>query len=176
MRIIAGVYRSRQIASVPGMNVRPTSDRMRESLFSILSPVLENAIFVDAFAGTGAVGIEAISRGARKAIFLEKDKRAQAVLKDNLMTLGISRSAYEIVPGKAGENLADWEADIVFLDPPYDQEKDYIESLANAHAPLVIAQHSVRLKLPELNSKLTRYREVRQGDNMLSFYRSASTE
>ena len=85
MRIIAGVYRSRPIASVPGMNVRPTPDRMRESLFSILSPVLENAVFVDAFAGTGAVGIEAISRGARKAIFLEKDKRAQAVLKDNLI-------------------------------------------------------------------------------------------
>ncbi len=176
MRIIAGVYRSRQIATVPGMNVRPTSDRMRESLFSILSPVLENTVFVDAFAGSGAVGIEAISRGARKAIFLEKDKRAQAVLKDNLMALGISRSAYEIVAGKAGENLADWEADIVFLDPPYDQEKDYIESLANAQAPLVIAQHSVRLKLPESNSMLTRYREVRQGDNVLSFYRSASTE
>ena len=176
MRIIAGVYRSRQIASVPGMNVRPTPDRMRESLFSILSPVLENTVFVDAFAGSGAVGIEAISRGARKAIFLEKDKRALTVLKDNLITLGISRSAYEIVSGKAGVNLADWPADIVFLDPPYDQEKDYIESLANAKAPLVIAQHSVRLKLPESNSKLTRYREVRQGDNVLSFYRSASTE
>lgn len=176
MRIIAGEYKSRVIASVPGMEVRPTPDRLRESLFSILAPVLDDAVFVDAYAGSGSVGIEAISRGARKAIFLEKDKRAIVVLKENLATLGIARSSYEIAPGKAAENLKDWEADIVFLDPPYELEKEYIESLANAQARVVIAQHSVRMKLPEATSKLARYREVRQGDNVLSFYRPVSTD
>ena len=171
MRIIAGIYKSRKIESVPGLNVRPTPDRLRESLFSILTLDIDGSIFVDAYSGSGSVGLEAISRGARKVIFLEKDKQAITVLKDNLASLGISRGAYEIAPGGAAKNLANWPAGIVFLDPPYDKEKEYLDSLENAVGAIVIAQHSIRLKLPEEPAKLKRYREVRQGDNVLSFYR-----
>ena len=171
MRIIAGIYKSRKIESVPGLDVRPTPDRLRESLFSILSLDLEGSVFVDAYAGSGSVGLEAISRGARKVVFLERDKQAIGVMKDNLAALGVGRGTYEIVSGGAAKHLADWPADIVFLDPPYDKEKEYLDSLENAQGAIVIAQHSVRLKLPAATSRLERYREVRQGDNVLSFYR-----
>lgn len=170
MRIIAGIYKSRKIESVPGMNVRPTPDRLRESLFSILTLDIDGSTFVDAYAGSGSVGLEAISRGARKVIFLERDKAAIGVLKQNLVTLGVGRGAYEIQAGAAAKHLADWPADIVFIDPPYDKEKEYLDSLENAQGGIVIAQHSVRLKLPEVTGRLKRYREVRQGDNVLSFY------
>ena len=171
MRIIAGIYKSRKIESVPGLNVRPTPDRLRESLFSILSLDMDGATFVDAYAGSGSVGLEAMSRGARKVIFLEKDKDSLTVLKQNLATLGAAQGSNEIVPGGAAKHLADWPADIVFFDPPYDREKEYLQSFEHAHGAIVIAQHSVRLKLPEATERLARYRELRQGDNVLSFYR-----
>ena len=171
MRIIAGIYKSRKIESVPGMNVRPTPDRLRESLFSILTLDIDGSTFVDAYAGSGSVGLEAISRGAHKVIFLEKDKSAISVLKQNLIALGVGRGTYEIQAGSAAKHLADWPADIVFIDPPYDKEKEYLDSLEHAQGGMVILQHSVRLKLPEATPRLRRYREVRQGDNVLSFYR-----
>ena len=175
MRIIAGIYKSRKIESVPGMNVRPTPDRLRESLFSILALDIDGSTFVDAYAGSGSVGLEAISRGARKVIFLEKDKAAISVLKQNLVTLGVGRGAYEIQAGGAAKHLADWPADIVFIDPPYDMEKEYLDSLEHVQGGIVVLQHSVRLKLPEATGRLSRYREVRQGDNVLSFYRPLPT-
>lgn len=170
MRIIAGEFRSRKIESVPGMDVRPTPDRLRESLFSILMPVLEGATFVDAYAGCGSVGLEAISRGARRVTFIERSSAALEVLRRNITALGVAPSA-NVVRGRAAQSLGAVPADIVFLDPPYTEPGEYAAALAQANAPLVVAQHSSKLALDDVYGPLTRYRIVKQGDNSLSFYR-----
>src|SRR5579875_1097426 len=100
MRVIAGRFRSRKLKSVPGLAVRPTPDRLRESLFSILAPRLDGAIFLDAYAGSGAVGIEALSRGAKHAVFIERNGHALAVLRENLAALQIREEA-TVVRGRA---------------------------------------------------------------------------
>ncbi|MBV8828029.1 MAG: RsmD family RNA methyltransferase, partial [Acidobacteriaceae bacterium] len=93
MRVIAGRFRSRLLKSVPGLNVRPTPDRLREALFNVLAPRIEGAVFLDAYAGSGAVGIEALSRGAQHAILIERNAQALSVLRDNLRTLGLEEQA-----------------------------------------------------------------------------------
>lgn len=171
MRVIAGEYRSRRLKSPPGLETRPTPDRLRESLFSILAPIIAGSVFVDAYAGCGAVGIEALSRGARCAVFIERSRAAINVLRDNLRALG-AESRAQVIHGTVLTYLAAHPADIVFLDPPYELEAEYEPALARAAAPLVIAQHAARLTLPESCGSLRRYRVLRQGDNALSFYRS----
>jgi 16S rRNA (guanine966-N2)-methyltransferase len=172
MRVIAGEFRSRRLASLPGDTTRPTPDRLRETLFSILMPVIEGAVFVDAFAGTGAVGIEAISRGAREAIFLEKNKDAVEVIRQNLSSLKI-RDRGKLIKGSAVLHLGNVADAIVFIDPPYESARDYeavFESLA-AHPPrLAIVQHSARFQTPDTCGPMKRYRVLKQGDNALSFY------
>ncbi|MFN0105010.1 MAG: 16S rRNA (guanine(966)-N(2))-methyltransferase RsmD [Bryobacteraceae bacterium] len=170
MRVIAGEFRSRKLASVPGWDVRPTPDRMRETLFSILMPVIEGAVFVDAYAGSGAVGIEALSRGAVRCVFIERSTAALDVLRANIASLGL-QSRVNVIRGKAAGALAGYKADIVFLDPPYSEPEEYALSMAVVKAPLVIAQHASKQLLEERYGKLARYRTVRQGDNTLSFYR-----
>lgn len=170
MRVIAGEFRSRKIASVPGQDVRPTPDRMRESLFSILTPLIENAVFVDAYAGSGSVGIEALSRGAKRVIFIERSGTALEVLRANLASLGIMGRT-NVARAKAVQALSGYAADIVFLDPPYTNPEEYDAALPLANAPLVIAQHHRKLELAEAYGDLRRYRVLKQGDNCLSFYR-----
>ncbi len=173
MRIIAGEFRSRKLITVEGMGTRPTPDRLRETLFSILLPELEGSVFVDAYAGTGAVGIEALSRGARQAIFLEKDRTALDAIRANLKALKAEGRA-RVIPGSAPKHLSEIEADIVFFDPPYTDEPAYTSCLkaAAAHPPrLVIAQHSVRFEPVAEFGPLIRVRVLKQGDNALSFYR-----
>src|SRR5262249_17472890 len=121
MRIIAGEFRSRRLKSIPGAVTRPTPDRLREALFNILQHRIEGATFLDAYAGTGAVGIEALSRGASHAWFLEKNRAALDVIRENLATLGLERRA-TVVTGPAALTIGHHRADIVFLDPPYDHE------------------------------------------------------
>ncbi|MFN7932322.1 MAG: 16S rRNA (guanine(966)-N(2))-methyltransferase RsmD [Bryobacteraceae bacterium] len=173
MRIIGGEFRSRRLKAVPGDLVRPTPDRLRESLFNILSPVIEGKVFLDAYAGTGAVGIEALSRGAAKAIFLEKHREAAEILQENLASLGLTRRA-AVLRGSVQLLLPRQTADIVFLDPPYPKEKEYQLALGilgeQWEAGLVIAQHATRQKLEERYGRLVRTRVVKQGDNSLSFY------
>src|SRR5580698_3358304 len=115
MRVIAGEYRSRRLMSLPGPEIRPTPDRLRETLFNILAPMIGGAVFVDAYAGTGSVGIEAISRGAKLAVFIERDRNAIEVIKANLAALDI-KSRGRIIRGAATLHLASVEGDIVFLD------------------------------------------------------------
>lgn len=174
MRVIAGIYRSRRLKTPPGIEVRPTPDRLRESLFSILAPRLEGCVFVDAYAGCGAVGIEALSRGAARAIFIERRRKALSVLRENLNALGAGGEA-RVIPGSAHLYLASLAADIYFLDPPYDKPREYaacLEKLQVGPEAIVIAQHDRHFELPEEWPRLVRYRQVRQGDNALSFYRS----
>ena len=156
---------------MPGDHVRPTPDRMRESLFSILLPVIEGAIFIDAYAGTGAVGLEAISRGAKRAILIENDLKAFDVLRQNIDTLNTGTRALAI-KGKAAQHVQKHPADILFLDPPYPLESEYALCLEQAVChKLVVAQHASRFALLDSYGVLDRYRMLKQGDNTLSFFK-----
>ena len=173
MRVIGGEFRSRRIKSLAGMEMRPTPDKLRETLFNILGAEVVESTFLDAYAGTGSVGIEALSRGAARVVFLEKHKGAVALIRENLESLGALGRAL-IIAGPALRELGKHRADIVFLDPPYPLEKEYapaLELIGEMRPRLVIAQHSVRFDPGEQHGVLVRYRVVRQGDNALSFYR-----
>ncbi len=172
MRVIAGEFRSRRLKSIPGNDTRPTSDRLRETLFDILGLRVRGVIFLDAYAGTGAVGIEALSRGASHAIFLERSRRAVETIRENLKSLGLEARA-TVVTGPALLSIERYPAGIVFLDPPYEREREYaaaLDLLSETPRDLVIAQHSIRLALAESYGVLKRSRLLRQGDNALSFY------
>lgn len=134
-------------------------------------PVIEDSIFIDAYAGTGAVGLEAISRGAAKAILIEKDPRALAVLRENVNSLAAGDRTL-VIKGKAANIIAEHPADILFIDPPYPQENEYALCLEQSkHHKLVIAQHASKFQIREQYGELKRYRQLRQGDNTLSFFR-----
>ncbi len=172
MRVIGGEFRRRTLKSLPGMDVRPTPDRLREALFNVLAPRIEGTIFADLYAGTGAVGIEALSRGAAKAIFVEQKFAAVRAIRENLQSLDIADRA-EVRQGRATAIIPHIAAEIVFLDPPYALENEYttaLELLSAKPATLVIAQHPSRLKLAEQYGALRRTRLLKQGDNALSFY------
>jgi 16S rRNA (guanine966-N2)-methyltransferase len=173
MRVIGGEYRRRVLKSLPGMETRPTPDRLRESLFNVLAPEIEDTIFLDAYAGTGAVGIEALSRGAARAIFIESNRAAAQIIRENLGGLGLLRRA-EVVNGRVLQYLRHRSADIVFLDPPYLQEREYSEALGilgEAPPPLAIVQQDSRRVLQDTYGGLRRTRTLKHGDNCLSFYR-----
>jgi len=173
MRVIAGEYRSRRLKSLPGLNTRPTPDRLRETLFNVLSPMIPNCVFMDVYAGTGAVGIEALSRGARRAIFIEKNRAAVEVIHENLAALDLEGRT-EVFTSKATTVLERARADIAFLDPPYEMSNEYetaMTALDQSETPLVVVQHSSRFAPQETYGKLQRFRIIRQGDNALSFYR-----
>ena len=174
MRVIAGEFRRRKLKSLPGLHTRPTPDRLREALFNVLAPALEGCVFVDAYAGTGAVGIEALSRGARRAVFLESSRAAVELIEENLRALGALERA-EVVRAKAGLLVGRYGGDIVFADPPYELEREYEAVLEGARAPLLILQHASRLALPAATGKRRRIRVLRQGDNSLSFYTATET-
>jgi 16S rRNA (guanine966-N2)-methyltransferase len=176
MRVIGGEFRSRAIKSVPGVDVRPTPDRLREALFNILAPRIAGVVFADLYAGTGAVGIEALSRGASRAVFLEQNRAAVNVLRQNLKSLDLEARA-QVLQGRVTALLGRITADIVFLDPPYDLHNEYETALTKLGeippglvAPLIIAQHDIRLKLAPAYGELRQTRVLRQGDNCLSFF------
>jgi 16S rRNA (guanine(966)-N(2))-methyltransferase RsmD len=172
MRVIAGEFRSRKLKTIPGDDTRPTSDRLRETLFDILQTRIEGATFLDGYAGTGAVGIEALSRGASHAYFLERNRVALEAIRENLTMLRAGARA-TVEAGPVLKTLARHRADIVFLDPPYPLEREYgaaLHLLAEQAAPLVIVQHSVRFELHPRYGALARSRILKQGDNALSFF------
>jgi 16S rRNA (guanine966-N2)-methyltransferase len=186
MRVIAGTYRSRQLKSLNTPNLRPTSDRLRETLFNILSPRISGASFLDLFAGTGAVGIEALSRGAQEALFVENHPPAAKLIRENLTALGIKSGAtvLQLDALAALEKIqqrqkdAAFPYDFVFLDPPYAAAEQYLKVMAFlAAAPfvtpdtIVIAEHTRKFELPEEFAALERVRVLKQGDAALSFYR-----
>jgi len=176
MRVIGGEFRSRRLRAVQGRATRPTPDRLRETLFDVLGPRVVGAAFVDAYAGTGAVGIEALSRGAARCVFIESGRRAVEAIRENLRALGIEVRA-SVVAGKVVAALGRVEGDIVFLDPPYEMEGEYGEAIAaidvrsqESRVRMAIAQHSVRFDPGDAHGGLRRTRVLRQGDNALSFY------
>jgi 16S rRNA (guanine966-N2)-methyltransferase len=186
MRVIAGSFRSRTLQAPAGLTTRPTSDRLRETLFNVLAPQIEGARFLDMYAGSGAVGIEALSRGAAEAVFVERAAAAVKVLRANLARLDI-REGFRIAQGGAASFLrgadADTRFDLVFLDPPYDTAGEY-EAVLNllggpsasllADGAMVIAEHRRKEKLEDRYGALQRTRLLEQGDAALSFYRAMS--
>ena len=190
MRIIAGSYRSRPLKAPPGLSTRPSSDRLRETLFNVLAPLIQGAGFLDLYAGSGAVGIEALSRGAARVTFVERAPAALKVLRSNLERLGIG-SRFRIHSGSVGaflRNAAEARPrpehyEVVFLDPPYDEEREYTATLgllggsaAALLAPgaLVVAEHARKQALDDRYGSLKRTRQLKQGDAILSFYEASS--
>lgn len=187
MRIIAGTFRSRQLRSLKGLALRPTSDRLRESLFNVLAEGIPGCRFLDLFAGTGAVGIEALSRGAAEVVFIENHSPAAALIQKNLDSLGVrghtcilKLDALRGLQRLAAEHTpASVPFDIVFLDPPYAAADEYRRVLTFlgsapflAPGALVVAEHRRTFDLPEALGQLERIRVLRQGDASVSFFRS----
>lgn len=195
MRIVAGKFRSRQLKSVGTLVLRPTSDRLRETLFNVLAADVEGSVFIDCFAGTGAVGIEALSRGARRVIFVEKHPPTAALIFANLKSLGVDpetsigggTAGTEILATNAGKGLLrlasqNVRADILFADPPYAEIGMCVKALERATAlgitgkllgenSTIIIEHATRSALPETIGQFQRTRILKQGDSTLSFYR-----
>jgi 16S rRNA (guanine966-N2)-methyltransferase len=173
MRVIGGRFRSRLLKSVPGLDVRPTPDRLRETLFNVLAPRITGTVFVDAYAGTGAVGIEALSRGARKTVFIERARGPLTALRANIAALGIAGES-EVAADQAARVIGRYSgADIVFLDPPYPLEREYrlcLETLGQAPPELVVVQHATRFEIAPVWGGLVRTRLLKHGDNSLSFF------
>jgi len=186
MRVIAGKYKSRKLSAPPGTDTRPTSDRLRETLFNIVAPTIGNSVWIDLFAGTGAIGIEALSRGARMVHFVELSRKAARTLRDNLESLGID-SGYELHERDvlAALRLLSAKAvrcDFCFLDPPYRKMGDYEQTLsflagADLLTPggVVIAEHDKHFDPGERFGRLHRRRKLGQGDAVLSFYAPESS-
>jgi 16S rRNA (guanine966-N2)-methyltransferase len=180
MRVIAGKFRSRRLKGPGILTLRPSSDRLREALFNVLGPRLEDSLFVDLFAGTGAVGIEAASRGARHVVLIESNFKAARLIRENLTALSVPGAELIQADALAGlEKLAGRHlvADFFFLDPPYDKPEeltrvlDYLDA-SHLVAPqgIVIAEHHWRVELPERLDRLECTRQIEQGDAVLSFY------
>jgi 16S rRNA (guanine(966)-N(2))-methyltransferase RsmD len=190
MRIIAGSLRSRTLEAPPGVATRPTSDRLRETLFNVLAPRIEGAVFLDLYAGSGAVGMEALSRGAERVEFVEQAPAALKVLRGNLERLGIG-AGFRVHTCAVGAFLRRAAVskpeshekreryDVVFLDPPWDDAEEYAATLGLlggsaagllAADALVIAEHRRKEHLEDRYDSLTRTRLLEQGDAALSFY------
>lgn len=184
MRVIAGKFRSRTLRSLKGQALRPTSDRLRETLFNILGARVEGSVFVDLYAGTGAVGIEALSRGARHVIFMEHHAPAVSLIRRNLESLEINSGAEilnrDVVRGLERLLARRVHADFVFLDPPYAADEEYertLEFLGDSRLPApegcVIVERLRKRELGPRFGALERVRVVEQGDAALDFYRLA---
>ena len=184
MRIISGKYRGRKLKSPPSLKTRPTSDRLRETLFNILTPRIEGARFLDLCAGSGAVGIEALSRGAAHVTFVDRSRKMYALIETNLDLLNVGDGETEVVSREAldflGRNVKH-EAepfDVIFFDPPYamDYEEvlDYVgENAAEllAQDGVVVVEHHKKKDLPKGFTELQCYRVLRQSDSCLTFYK-----
>ena len=183
MRIVSGTYRGLHIDTLKGGHLRPTSDQMRETLFDVLGPGIEGATFVDAYAGSGAVGIEALSRGASDVVFIEHHRPAQQLIRRNLDALGVG-SGYFLIRSTVAKGLDRLEQEgstfnFIFLDPPYNEIGEYhhvLRLLARSHLldsqSLVVVEHSRHCLLEEAYGSLRRQRLIRHGDTQLGFYRT----
>jgi len=177
MRIVAGTWRGRSLKSPSWDGLRLTPDRLRETLFNILGPSIQDARVLDGYAGTGAIGLEALSRGAAHVTFIEKDPRAAKLIETNLAALGGSPSKPVIIraglPEAAGR-LAGAVFDVIILDPPYahgavPDALAAVESLAAENTRIVV-EHAARHAPPDAHGRLRRTRTVTAGDSALSFY------
>ena len=192
MRVITGHYRGRILKSPPSMQIRPTSDRMRETLFNVLAPRIAGARLLDLCAGTGAIGIEALSRDAAFVTFVDRSRKMCGLVEANLDLCNVPEEQTEVVMSDAAEYLRrtvegkgeDWRGgteawDIVFYDPPY--ANDYLPVLEafGAHTGkllreggVLIVEHHHKNILKDATGGIRRQRVLKQGDSALSFYQA----
>lgn len=182
MRVISGLYRGRILKSPPDNRTRPTSDRLRETLFNILSPRIDDDTrFLDLCAGTGAIGIEAISRGAGFVTFVDRSKKACALIEENLDKLSVPESQTDVLNLEAEnftgrDHAAGW--DVIYFDPPYDS--DYAVAMHDIGSNglvetdgVLVVEHHTKKHMPETVGDLRRWRVLKQGETSLSFYENA---
>lgn len=184
MRVIAGKFKGRNLRSPPSLEVRPTSDRLRETLFNVIAPVIVDTRFLDLCAGSGAVGIEALSRGAAHTTFVDQSRKMCQLIESNVALCRIDESEHEIYSNDANDflkqavswNMQAW--DVVYFDPPY--KEDYTKTLdfIGAHRAqlltedaVLIAEHHHKTELPEATGAIQKFRVLKQGDSSLTFYR-----
>ncbi len=183
MRVIAGNYRGRNLKSPPTLEVRPTSDRLRETLFNVLAPRIKGARFLDLCAGSGAVGIEALSREATHVTFVDSSRKMCALIEDNLELCRIPETESKVVTAVAEVFLRssfrrqDEPWTIVFFDPPYDSDYSPTLEFFGAHSgelladdSLLVVEHHHKNQLPDEIGNIRRQRILKQGDSALSFY------
>jgi 16S rRNA (guanine966-N2)-methyltransferase len=187
MRVIAGKYKSRRLIAPEGVETRPTSDRLRETLFNVVAPRIEGSVWLDLFAGSGAIGIEALSRGAQSVYFVESSGAAARIIRKNLHTLEISKEAdifqCDAMTALRTLNTQGVMCTFIFLDPPYRKLDDY-EQVLNfisrsrllSHGGQVIAEHDKHFDPGDAFGLLRRHRTLRQGDAVLSFYSMATPQ
>jgi 16S rRNA (guanine966-N2)-methyltransferase len=180
MRIIAGTLKGRRLDAPDWPGLRPTSDKLRETLFNVLAPRIRDARVLDGYAGTGAVGIEALSRGAAHVTFVDRDPRAVALIEANLRRCGVTdryaiiRASVDSWPPEGGPGAFD----LIFLDPPYGA--DALTAALAAAEPLVrddallVIEHAARDVAPEQAGMLARRRALTSGDSALAFYARAT--
>jgi 16S rRNA (guanine966-N2)-methyltransferase len=185
MRIISGTYRGFRLRSLKGAGLRPTSDQMRETLFDVLGPSIVGSRFLDGYAGSGAVGLEALSRGAAEVVLVENHRGAQELIRRNLEAVHAAHCV-QLLGSRlesALERLAQGNApfDYVFLDPPYAEIAEYHRALRQlgrspliGPASVVIAEHSRHVLLEERYGGLERRRSIRHGDSQLTFYQPST--
>ena len=172
MRVIAGALKGRRLKAPSWEGLRPTSDKLRETLFNVLAPSIGGARVLDGYAGTGAVGIEALSRGAAHVTFVDHDRRAQALIAENVAHCRIPSGCVIIRP--SFDRLGTF--DIVLLDPPYDLRPEEVLTMAaplvstDGRGGLLVLEHARRQSAPAAAATLTRARQIVSGDSELSFY------
>jgi 16S rRNA (guanine(966)-N(2))-methyltransferase RsmD len=178
LRIIAGTLKGRRLDTPEWEGLRPTSDKLRETLFNVLGARVSDARVIDGYAGTGAVGLEAVSRGAAHVTFVESDPRAVRLVERNLQRCAVT-DRYAIIRARFADAATRWPTgtfDLVLLDPPY--RRDDMLSALTAGAPLVAAdgllvlEHARRDDAPGREASLTKTREIRSGDSVLAIYQS----
>lgn len=191
MRIIAGKYRGRNLKSPPSLQVRPTSDRLRETLFNVIAPRIEGSRFLDLCAGSGAIGIEALSRGAAHVTFVDRSRKMFALIEANLELCKVAKEESRIIQSEAadfvrqalreierGKNES-W--DIVFFDPPY--ATDYLQVLKSfgnspallTESGLLVVEHHHKKELPDELGNVHRTRVLKQSDSALSYYEASKS-
>ena len=177
MRVIAGTFKGRRLQAPTWDGLRPTSDKLRETLFNILAPRIAGARVLDGYAGTGAVGIEALSRGAAMVTFVERDRRAQALVEENLAHCGLTIGCV-IIRGSVARAIEDFRNasssfDLILLDPPYDEAAAEVVGAAGellAQDGVLVLEHARRQPAAVSAGRLARTRQVISGDSVLSFY------
>jgi len=183
LRIIAGIYRGRHLKSPPSLDVRPTSDRLRETLFNILAPRIDGVRFLDLCAGSGAVGIEALSRGAAHVTFVDRSRKICGLIEVNLDLCKVPEDQTDIFNLEASDFLHQTNSrkqgpwDIIYFDPPYQENYLRVLDFIGSHPAdlltddgLVVVEHYYKNHLPEAIDSLRRTRVLKQGDSSLSFY------
>jgi 16S rRNA (guanine(966)-N(2))-methyltransferase RsmD len=184
-RIIAGAAKGRRLQTPAGLETRPTGARVRQTLFDVLAPRVPGCQFLDACAGSGAIGLEALSRGASRVVLVDRSAAAIRAIRENVKAVGAAGGEVEVLRQEGGIAIqalaeAGRRFDLIYLDPPYGSQlcEALLEAIAAsgllAHDGLLVAEHFKKHLLPERIGRLSRTRVVRVGDHALSFYACTS--